>query len=192
MGIEGLRSIKGVEVDMFIISAGFGVLNEDEMIPPYECSFSSLKKAEILERAEALGIEDSVASICRTEYDLLYIALSKKYMLTLGEHPFHDMDGVAVVFHHTKADCETVYVPSGSATVKSFSQQGFKIHGVVGFKGDLLRILSEFAMKQKFPSEEVRTWTNPIKLESLIYELGDLEHKSSGPRSNLYSFKPSQ
>ena len=178
-GIEGLRTIKGVEVDFFIVSAGFGVLNENEMIPSYECSFNNMKKKDILERAHALGFEGAFRHIFRKEYDLLYIALGKKYMVTLCSSLLQDVKGVVVVFHKMEPNLETLYVPSGGGAVKSFSKHGFKIHGVVGFKGDLLRILSEYAAKQKNSYAELRSWMNSENLKSLIYELGGLDHKSS-------------
>jgi hypothetical protein len=34
--VDILREIKGVKVDFYIISAGFGLLHENDMIPPYD------------------------------------------------------------------------------------------------------------------------------------------------------------
>ena len=174
---DGLRAVKGVEVDMYIISAGFGMLKETTLIPPYECSFNNMNKAEILERAEYLGIREAFRGICGRNYDLLYLALSKKYMLALDGQYLHEIESTTVVFHGKNRGFGTVYVPSGSTAVRSFSQQGFKIHGVVGFKGDLLRILMEYAWKMKNPYSELHSWKNPLKLKMLIYKLGGLEYE---------------
>jgi hypothetical protein len=174
-GVDGLRSIKDVEVDMYIISAGFGVLNETTLIPPYDCSFNSLKKTEILERANSLGITEDIRSICEGDYVLLYFALSRKYMLALGGNRLSEIKGTTVTFHKQKTDSELVYVPSGANTVKSFAQRGFKIHGVVGFKGDLLRILMKYVLKKKDSYSELQSWMDPVKLKTLIYRIGGLE-----------------
>ncbi len=174
-GVDGLRAVRGIRVDLYIISAGFGVLNENTLIPPYECSFNNMKKATILERAEHLGIEEAFRDICGRNYDLLYIALSKKYMIAIGEQFLCGIDGTTLVFHKQKMEPRAVYVPSGSAAVKCFSQQGFKIHGVVGFKGDLLRILMTYAREKKNAYSELHSWKDPLKLRTIIYKLGRLE-----------------
>ncbi len=174
-GVDGLRAVRGIKVDLHIISAGFGMLNENTLIPPYECSFNNMKKAAILERAERLGIEEDLRDICRGNYDLLYIALSKKYMIAIGEQFLCGIDGTTVVFHKQKMGSGAVYVPSGSAAVKCFSQQGFKIHGVAGFKGDLLRILMTYAREKKNAYSELHSWKDPFKLRTIIYKLGRLE-----------------
>ncbi len=53
-GIEILRRF--AEVDFYIISAGFGLLESEEMIPAYECSFSKMKNQEIMDRSNKLEI----------------------------------------------------------------------------------------------------------------------------------------
>lgn len=70
-------------VDYFIISAGFGLLKENELIPPYECTFSDKGKRVITEMAEELGIRKDIKKI-QSGYDLIFLILGKNYLHTLG------------------------------------------------------------------------------------------------------------
>ncbi|MDF1537692.1 MAG: hypothetical protein P1Q69_02175 [Candidatus Thorarchaeota archaeon] len=49
--------------------------------------------------------------------------------------------------------------------MQAFSSSGHKIHGVAGFKGDLLRILATYALSMKNPDREIASWTT---LESIL------------------------
>jgi hypothetical protein len=44
------------KVDFYIISARYGLINENTLIIPYEFTFKGLRKKEIRERAEKLKI----------------------------------------------------------------------------------------------------------------------------------------
>ena len=48
-GVKALRKIS--KVDYFIISAGYGIINSEEIISAYECSFANLGIEDIKNRA---------------------------------------------------------------------------------------------------------------------------------------------
>ncbi|MHA1924599.1 MAG: DUF6884 domain-containing protein [Candidatus Thorarchaeota archaeon] len=173
-GVEILRAIDKVEVRLLILSAGFGLLEENEIVPPYECSFSQMSKSKIRERSAVLRIEEDYKKLHETRFDLTYLALGKKYLTALGNDFLSYTRGTVVVFDSKWTDEKAVYVPSGSKAVRAFSIHGFKIHGVVGFKGDLLRILAEHALGHDDQYGEVVAWTEPSYLEELVYSLGGL------------------
>ncbi|MFW9846353.1 MAG: DUF6884 domain-containing protein, partial [Candidatus Thorarchaeota archaeon] len=174
-GIDTLRRIPRLEVHLLILSAGFGILSENELVPPYDCSFSKMKTADIQKRAKTLGNSESFRTANKIRYDLTYLALGKKYLTALGDDYLSATRGTVVSFDRKAMHERLVYVPSGSVSVRSFSSRGFKIHGVVGFKGDLLRILADHALRNSDQHGEVVAWTDPSYLEELIYELGDLD-----------------
>jgi hypothetical protein len=171
-GVESLRTIDQVEVRLLILSAGFGLLEEKELVPPYECSFSKMRKNRIRERSSLLRIEEDYRKLHKTEFDLTYLALGEKYLTALGDDFLSYTRGTTVMFDDYRMKERVVYVPSSSKAVRAFSEHGFKIHGVVGFKGDLLRILAEYALEQDNQYGEVVAWTEPSYLEELVYSLG--------------------
>jgi len=70
-------------VDWYILSAGFGLIHENEMIAPYECTFNKMKKSEIIERGKKLGINVSFKKLLDENYDVLFSLLGSNYLLPL-------------------------------------------------------------------------------------------------------------
>ncbi|WEL18877.1 Uncharacterized protein SVXHr_2734 [Halorhabdus sp. SVX81] len=76
--VDQLRSV-GDSVDRFFISAGFGVIEETEELPPYDVTFADHSATEIRERANTLGIEDDIRNLITDGYDLIFFALGSDY-----------------------------------------------------------------------------------------------------------------
>ncbi len=78
--IKILRTVH--EVDLFIISAGFGIVAENDKLPPYECSFNKMGEIKIREMAQSFAISDKLESFT-DDYDLIYLVLGKNYLHTI-------------------------------------------------------------------------------------------------------------
>ena len=174
-GVDLLRQIEKTEVKLSIISAGFGLVKEKDILPTYDCSFSGMKKSQIQDRAEWLRIPLNLEKLFTLGFDLVYLALGKKYFLTLGEEWKINSNTTVVGFNRSLSEEEMLCIPSAHEIVSAFSRNGHKIHGITGFKGDLLRILADYALKQKNPYRELLAWTHPIYLRDLVMKLGNLE-----------------
>jgi len=175
-GVDLLRQIENTEVEFSIISAGFGIVEEKDRLPPYDCSFSEMNKSQIQERAEWLKIPSDFDKLLTSGFDLVYLALGKKYFLTLGNDWTSKRRSIPIIgFNQALSEDSMLCIPSAHEIVSSFSDNGYKIHGVTGFKGDLLRILANYALRLKNPYRELVEWTQPIYLRDLIMKLGNLE-----------------
>jgi hypothetical protein len=174
-GVDILREIDGVDVRYLIISAGFGLLGEEELVPPYDCSFSSMSKMQILNRSRMLSINADAIRASKEGFDIAYLALGKNYLTSLGGDWQSNIDGTIIAFEKSLIGRKYAKIPAGNQTVKAFSNRGYKIHGAAGFKGDLLRILAEYALNCSNPTDELRSWTDPPTLRELILSLGGLE-----------------
>ena len=173
-GVDLLRSIAGVEVVFVIVSAGFGLVDENERIPPYDCSFSGMGKSGILRRSRLLGINADIRRIAGRGFDIAYLALGKGYLTALGTAWQDHISGSIVGFDTELVGRRYAIIPAGNETVKKFSGRGYKVHGAAGFKGDLLRILGEHALSSGGPYEEVLSWSEPLYIRDLIFSLGSL------------------
>jgi hypothetical protein len=171
--VDLLRAIPSVAVQLVIISAGFGILHEEDLVPPYDCSFTSMKMTKLRKQAKKLKIKESFINLMENDFDLIYLALGKRYMAALGEDVVSILETPTVAFHSLNPDC-LIRIPCQAETMKSFSRRGHKIHGVVGFKGDLLRVLAQYALERRNPRNEVKKWMNLTYLQQLIYHLGGL------------------
>jgi hypothetical protein len=80
--IEQLEARAGDSVDRYFVSAGFGVVDEDEELPPYNVTFNDYPASEIRKRASKLGIERDLLELLDEEYDLVFLALGSEYYRT--------------------------------------------------------------------------------------------------------------
>lgn len=91
-------------VDWYIVSAGFGLLRADTEIPPYDCGFSRENVESVRARAERAGYEvesptndETIRAVGREKgiprefgrllnrgYDLLFVVLSRPYLLSVA------------------------------------------------------------------------------------------------------------
>lgn len=75
----------GHEVERLFISAGFGLVDELEELPPYDATFSSMSDADIRHRSEDLGItQDLLDEIDSAEaFDIVFLPLGVDYYRAL-------------------------------------------------------------------------------------------------------------
>ena len=95
--------------------------------------------------------------------------------MSLGEDWINSCDSLILGFDQVLSGEKMLTIPSAHKIVKAYSQKGYLIHGITGFKGDLLRILANYALKQKDPYREVLGWTHPIYIRELVIRLGTFE-----------------
>ena len=166
---------KNFDVSYYFVSAGFGLIEENEILPPYECSFSDMRKDQILERSQLLNIPaDFQELIAKENPDLIYLALGKDYLTALGKWD-ENLPCQTIAF--TESDSEKVItLPANHIAVKEVaSVGGLPIHGVIGFKGDLLLLTTRYLKEQINPVEALQKLLE--KPDDLIYTVNTLrEH----------------
>ncbi|MCF2144654.1 MAG: hypothetical protein K9W42_13230 [Candidatus Heimdallarchaeota archaeon] len=163
LGVQHKNILKAItilrrlaEVDFYILSAGFGFVEEEEIIPVYDCSFTKMGKQMIRTRANQLEIESDFSKIIRTKnYDLIYLALGKDYLEALPNWQT-EVNTLTVAFSPS-LNPKVISLAANSKTVAKLSKQGFTIHGAVGIKGDILRIFAENLQQHNHPNEKLQT-----------------------------------
>ena len=83
--LEGISTLNPNNVDLKIVSAGYGLISGDTPIAPYDVTFSDRSIAEV----EALGRklklpEDVKAALETTDCDLTFVLLGKTYLRACG------------------------------------------------------------------------------------------------------------
>ena len=82
-GVNQVRTRYGQSsLDVAIISAEYGLLNENDVIAPYNVTFQGMKKAEILEKSRRLQLRERVAALI-ARYDVVFFLLGKEYVQAL-------------------------------------------------------------------------------------------------------------
>jgi hypothetical protein len=70
----------GKEVDVYIISARYGLISENELIVPYEATLKGRPKEWIRHWSAKLGVENKLLKVLSSKkYDLVIVALPREY-----------------------------------------------------------------------------------------------------------------
>lgn len=78
--VDRLRSaFPDTKIELLIISGGYGVLGEQELVVPYEATFSGLPRAEINQRALELGIHARLSAKLHNSSVAIFL-LSETYL----------------------------------------------------------------------------------------------------------------
>ena len=98
--MEGLRAFRQVHesivVDLHIISAGYGLLAEDDVIVPYNVTFSGLNKSDLEASNNRLQLHERVEALIKG-YELVFFLLGEKYVRAL-QLPFEISDSITQIF----------------------------------------------------------------------------------------------
>lgn len=134
-------------VDFYILSAGFGLIEENELLPAYDCTFSNKNNHYILARSIKLNIPEDFNKLVNKTYDLIYLALGRSYLESLGNW-VKSINNLTIAFYPIK-NPKILSIQANSKAVNIMSKFNYHINGVIGFKGDLLRILTDVFLKLK-------------------------------------------
>ena len=73
-------------VSLVIVSAGYGILQPDQRIIPYECTFQNMGRREVIARSHKLGIRQEIEKLV-PGFDLIFYLLGKTYLWALEPLP---------------------------------------------------------------------------------------------------------
>lgn len=143
-GINSLRQKFGKNIlDLCIVSAGYGLINESKIIVPYEVTFNTMNATGIAEWSKKLNIHDNLKKTIK-KYDLVFFLLGDKYLrastLTL-DGTNNDQKFLVFASGTSKKmipdKAPYYFIEVGQEDAKSFS------YGLVGLKGYLFKLLSQ-------------------------------------------------
>jgi len=82
-GVALLRQELGREsVDLYIVSAAYGLISEDRTIAPYDMTFNGMRKEQVIERSRFLGIKHDLEETING-YELVFFLLGEQYLVAL-------------------------------------------------------------------------------------------------------------
>lgn len=141
--VDALRDA-GHDVDRYFVSAGFGLVEETELLPPYDVTFQEFSDEEISERAESLGLPEAVSDLLASDppYDIAFLALGRDYYTAIGYPDVLDgfSGGTVVVFNSAEVAATRSHVVSLPARTEEARTRGVI---VVELKGKYLQNLTE-------------------------------------------------
>jgi len=167
-GIKNLRKI--AKVDFYILSAGYGLIKSDDKITSYDCSFTEMGEIDIIQRAALLKIPVDFQNIINNNYDFIYLALGKKYLLAIGNW-WDIIKNTTIAFQNTD-NPNILTLKSNNQIRNAFRKLGYKMHSSLYFKGDFLRILSNEIIDMDLSSKNIKkVLTNTKNLSNFINDI---------------------
>ena len=163
---------KKIKVDYYFISAGFGLVKEYELLPPYDCTFQNKTNEERFKLYQNLAIEESLRNSLHEKYDVIYLALSKDYLDSIRDLSIlSDFGEEIILFQDYGKDFQRnfFYIEQNLIINNNCSHQVFqeKIGDYLRLKGSLLLNFAFDIVNSWFSIKEVsfREWWEKKKIE---------------------------
>jgi hypothetical protein len=139
---DAVRTLRreGHSVERYYVSAGFGLVDEEQRLPPYEVTFSSMNVGEIRERSRQLRIQKDVEQVLEeSTYDVVFFTLGNDYYTSIDIDQMVQripVDRIGVVFNRELAGEQYENIVSVPARTDDAEEHGTI---VVGLKGHYLK-----------------------------------------------------
>jgi len=165
---DAVRSLRsdGHNVERYFISAGFGLVAENDYLPPYEVTFSSMNVDEIRERSTELNIQEDLQHLLKnSDYDIVFFTLGKDYYTSIDiDNMVQEVrsDQIGVVFNRELVEDQFDNIESVPARTDDAKQHGAI---VIGLKGIYLQNFARYI-------EEVDT-VSPETIEELCRRVSE-------------------
>jgi len=127
----------GHEIDLHVLSAGYGLIPEERKVAPYEITFATMKSKELREWANTLNVPEDFRKVVSAPYDFGMILLGDNYLAACNLDEKVSFGGFTLLFCGTGM-AKTLpkmtnvrVVPISNPEAKRFSC------GLIGLKGEL-------------------------------------------------------
>ena len=145
-GVVTARGKSGIEINLNIVSAGYGLVPGSRKLPPYEATFIGMKTAEAREWAKHLKLAFDIRNLLDQTYDLALILLGDDYLQALSLDSDVKLGGPTILFCG-KASAAKLPVLSRLQTIVLANKDATRFAcGMIGIKGEIAsRILERIA-----------------------------------------------
>ena len=182
-GVLAARVQSGLDINLNIVSAGYGLIPGFRKLPPYEATFIGMKTAEAKSWAKQLNIANDARKLLAEPYDLGLILLGNDYLQALALDSDVKLGGPTILFCG-KGSAAKLPALNGLKPIVLANKDATRFScGMIGIKGELAsRILERIAADSK----EVHATVNACSmlLDRLSSEPVAIKRKRSPMVSN--------
>ncbi|AMA10652.1 tRNA-guanine transglycosylase DpdA [Picosynechococcus sp. PCC 73109] len=151
-GIDMLQDNFEVDIDLYILSAGYGLIPENKKIFPYEVTFNSFNNQQLKQWSNFLGVHKQCETLI-LKYDLVFFLLGDKYIQALNL-PIQTRTNQTLIFFSSKSSkkyiCNTT-LKAKTHILELSNQEAKKYsYGLVGLKGFLFKKLCEVSLEKNY------------------------------------------
>ncbi|TCP53887.1 tRNA-guanine family transglycosylase [Tumebacillus sp. BK434] len=144
-GVSAYRAA-GLDVDIAILSAGYGVLHEKQSIYPYEVTFNDMTGNTIQSWSKQLAITETMQERIEN-YDLIFFLLGDKYLQSI-EWPLKIRDNQKLIFFAGESSKKRIQFQKGHHMMAIGTKEAKEFgSGLIRIKGHLFSQLLTFLME---------------------------------------------
>src|SRR5665648_4366 len=142
-GINDYRA-QGGRIDVNILSAGYGMLSEDQLIVPYEVTFSTMKSMDIKLWSMFLNITDDLQKRIE-DYDIVVFLLGDRYLQAVNWSSLKTRDDQKLIFLAGKSSKNKFLIKPNCYMLKVSEKEAKVFHsGLIEIKGYLFSLLLNY------------------------------------------------
>jgi hypothetical protein len=145
-GVAATRASAGLDVDVQVLSAGYGLVPGSAMVAPYEATFAGMRTAELRDWARELQVPGSVRKILAQKRDLNLVLLGEDYLQACDLDPGVVL-GAPTIFLCSAASAKKLPdLPKLHKVILTNRHASRFSCGLVGLKGEVVsRVLQRLA-----------------------------------------------
>jgi hypothetical protein len=151
-GIEKVASDgkgKSPKVDLWVLSAGYGLVPGDRKLSPYETTFQGMKSKEIREWGDSLNIPTEFRELVEEKYDLCLVLLGDGYLSACNLDASVKFGGQTLLFCGTGMAKKLPRLANVRMVTLSNPEAKRFSCALVGLKGELAaRLLNKLSTKE--------------------------------------------
>jgi hypothetical protein len=141
-GVQQARTHFGSDVvQLWILSAGYGLIKGDRQVVPYECSFQGMKRSVLRSWADELQVPAHMRAALAPPYDLGLILLGDDYMDACKLDASMRLGGPTLIFSGSNMANRLPQLEDARIVVLS-NREASRFHvGLVALKGEIATLL---------------------------------------------------
>ena len=136
-GVRALRESQAFTVDLWILSAGYGLVRARRKLASYEATFHGMKSAELRRWADALNVPADVRRVLASEYHIALVLLGDEYLKACAFGADVQLGGLTLLFCGVNTAKRLPRMPNLRPVVLSTPEATRFSCGLVGLKGEV-------------------------------------------------------
>lgn len=136
-GVSAARQGRRIEVDLRVLSAGYGLVPADRLLAPYEATFATMRREDLRAWARQLSVAQDMRAALVQRYDLALVLLGEDYLAAAELDSTVVLGGPTLVLCSAASARKLPTLPGLTPVVVTNAHAGDFACGLVGLKGEI-------------------------------------------------------
>lgn len=136
-GVLAARQSNSIDLELHVLSAGYGLVNAERLLAPYEATFSGMRRDDLLEWARQLHIASDIREVLGQAFDFTLILLGEDYLAACELSADLSLGGPTIFLCSAASSKKLPKLPQLSAVIVTNAEAKRFGCGLVGLKGEV-------------------------------------------------------